>query len=93
MANEKKMTGEVFYPAPEIIEQAHIPDYEKVNAEAMADLPGFWGKIAAENFEWYKPWETVLDDHNAPFYKWFVGAKVNIIHNALDQAYENGRAQ
>jgi len=27
----------------------------------------------------------VLDDSNAPFYKWFVGAKVNIVHNALDR--------
>jgi acetyl-CoA synthetase len=81
MTDGKKMTGEVYYPAPEIIEHAHIPDYDKVNDEAVADLPGFWGKIAAENYEWYQPWEMVLDDHNAPFYKWFVGAKVNIVHN------------
>ena len=85
MADEKNMTGDVYYPAPEVVANAHIKDYEKVHAEALADLPGFWGKIAAENFEWYQPWETVLDDSNAPFYKWFVGAKVNIIHNALDR--------
>jgi acetyl-CoA synthetase len=85
MAEENGMTGDVYYPAPEIIESAHITDYDKVHAEATADLPGFWAKIAAENFEWYKPWDTVLDDSNAPFYKWFVGAKVNIVHNALDR--------
>lgn len=85
MANNNNLTGEVFYPTPETIQQSHIPDYDKINKDAMADLPGFWGKIAAENFEWYKPWEIVLDEHNAPFYKWFVGAKVNIIHNALDR--------
>jgi acetyl-CoA synthetase len=27
----------------------------------------------------------VLDDSNKPFFKWFVGAKVNIIHNAIDR--------
>ncbi|MEM8859261.1 MAG: acetate--CoA ligase, partial [Chloroflexota bacterium] len=43
------------------------------------------GRIASENFEWYKPWNKVLDDSNAPFYKWFVDAKVNIVHNALDR--------
>lgn len=82
---EKEMVGDVYYPAPEVVSLAHIPDYDAVNQAATEDLPGFWGKIAAENFEWYEPWETVLDDSNAPFYKWFVGAKVNIVHNALDR--------
>jgi acetyl-CoA synthetase len=85
MSSEKSMTGEVYYPAPEVIAHAHITDYEKVYAEAAADLSAFWGRIAAENFEWYKPWNTVLDDSNAPFYKWFDGARVNIVHNALDR--------
>ena len=85
MSEKKQMVGEVYKPAPEIVQNAHIPDYDVVNNAATADLAGFWGKIASENFEWYEPWETVLDDSNAPFYKWFVGAKVNIVHNALDR--------
>jgi acetyl-CoA synthetase len=85
MANDKNMVGDVVYPAPEVIAHAHIPDYAKVHAEATADLAKFWGKIAAENYEWYQPWSKVLEDDNAPFYKWFVDAKVNIIHNALDR--------
>ncbi|MFO7680336.1 MAG: acetate--CoA ligase [Chloroflexota bacterium] len=85
MADEKKMVGEVYYPTPEVIAHAHVPDYEALHEEASRDPAKFWGKIAAENYEWYQPWETVLDDNNAPFYKWFVGAKVNIIHNALDR--------
>lgn len=35
--------------------------------------------------EWYEKWEQVLDDSNPPFFKWFVGGKTNIIHNALDR--------
>ncbi len=85
MADDKNMVGDVYFPAPEVVSAAHIPDYEKVHKAATEDLAGFWGKIAAENYEWYKPWETVLDDGNAPFYKWFVNAKVNIVHNALDR--------
>ncbi len=85
MVDEKNMVGDVYYPAPETVSAAYIPDYDKVHATATADLAGFWGKIAAENYEWYKPWETVMDDSNAPFYKWFVNAKVNIVHNALDR--------
>jgi acetyl-CoA synthetase len=89
MSKEQKFSGEVYYPAPEIVEQAHIPDYDEVNNSAIADLVGFWGRIAAENFEWFEPWERVLDDSNAPFYKWFVGAKVNLVHNALDRHMRN----
>ena len=89
MSKEQKFSGEVYYPAPEIVEQAHIPDYDEVNNSAIADLAGFWGRIAAENFEWFEPWERVLDDSNAPFYKWFVGAKVNLVHNALDRHMRN----
>ena len=85
MADKKTLIGDVYYPAPEVVSLAHVPDYEKVNRAARADLAAFWGKIAAENFEWYEPWERVLDDENAPFYQWFVGAKVNIVHNALDR--------
>lgn len=85
MSEKKQMVGEVYRPAPEVVQNAHIPDYDVVNNAAAADLAGFWGKIASENYEWYEPWETVLDDSNAPFYKWFVGAKVNIVHNALDR--------
>ncbi|NLF65638.1 MAG: acetate--CoA ligase [Chloroflexi bacterium] len=82
---QTQLKGEVFYPAPEVIEAAHIPDRDRVAAEAQQNLAEFWGKIATENFEWYEPWERVLDDSNEPFYEWFVGAKVNIIHNALDR--------
>ena len=37
MSREKNMVGEVYYPAPETIAHAHIPDYEKVYAEAAGD--------------------------------------------------------
>lgn len=85
MSSDKAMTGEVYYPAPEVVSHAYVQNYEKLYADAEADLSAFWGRIAAENFEWYKPWNTVLDDSNAPFYKWYDGAQVNIVHNALDR--------
>ncbi|HSH03938.1 MAG TPA: acetate--CoA ligase [Anaerolineae bacterium] len=85
MSEKNKMVGDVYYPAPEVVAAAHIPNYDEVNEAATKDLAGFWDKIARENFEWFAPWSQTLDDNNAPFYKWFVGAKVNIVHNALDR--------
>ena len=33
----------------------------------------------------------MLDDSNPPFYKWFVGGKLNVSHNCLDRHVEAGR--
>ena len=77
-------TEEWYYPSEETVKNAIVPDYEATYAEAMKDIEAFWAK-RAETLEWQQPWSKVLDDSNAPFYKWFVDAKTNIIHNALDR--------
>lgn len=85
------LRGDVYYPSAEVAEAAHIKSYDELHQAALDDLQGFWAKIAAEEFEWYAPWEKVLDDSKVPFYKWFVGAKVNIVHNALDRHMKTWR--
>jgi acetyl-CoA synthetase len=74
----------IYRPAEDIVEAAHVPDYDALRAEAAADPVAFWEQRARE-LEWYQPWERVLDDSGAPFYKWFVGAKTNVVLNALDR--------
>lgn len=80
---ETKMTGEVYYPSEEVIQKAHIKDWEQLNKEASEDNLAFWEKMADE-LHWFQKWDKVLDDSNKPFYKWFVGAKTNIAYNCLD---------
>ncbi len=75
----------IYRPPPEIIQAAHVPDYEALRASAAADPLGFWEARAKELLDWYEPWETVLDDSNAPFFQWFTGGKTNIVLNALDR--------
>ena len=82
--NKSKMEGEVFYPSQSTIDQAIVKDWEALAHSANQDMPGFWGSQAGE-LEWYQKWETVLDESNKPFYKWFSGAKVNIVHNCIDR--------
>jgi len=77
-------TSEWYHPDKKIVKKAHIPDYEKVYNEAMEDLEGFWAK-RARKLKWYRKWDKVLDNSNAPFYKWFTGGKTNIALNALDR--------
>lgn len=78
------MEGEVYFPSQEVIRRARLKDWDALAATAAEDLQGFWAREAQE-LEWYTPWERVLDDSNPPFYKWFTGAKVNIVHNAIDR--------
>lgn len=78
------MDGEVYFPSQEVINRARLKDWDALAASAAEDLQGFWAREANE-LEWFTPWERVLDDSNPPFYKWFTGAKVNIVHNAIDR--------
>ena len=52
----------------------------------------FWAEAAAE-IDWVKPWERVLDDSRAPFYRWFAGGQLNTCYNALDRHVDGGRAE
>jgi acetyl-CoA synthetase len=82
--DEVKLEGEVYFPPPEITDKAHIQNYEAIYKQSIEDPASFWAE-RAEELEWFKKWDKVLDDSNPPFYKWFVGGLTNIVHNALDR--------
>ena len=86
----QELHGEVFYPTPEVIAQANVQDAEALRNEAARDLEAYWGR-RAEELEWFKPWDKVLDDSNKPFYKWFVGGQTNIVLNAVDRHVKTWR--
>jgi len=79
-----QLEGEFYFPNPDLAAQANVKEYESLYRKSLQDPQSFWAERAAE-LEWYQPWEKVLDDSNPPFFKWFVGGKTNIIHNALDR--------
>jgi len=65
--------------------------YEDVFRRSLTDPAGFWAE-AARAIDWYTEPETILDDSNPPFYRWFRGGTLNTCHNALDRHVANGRA-
>jgi len=77
--------SEIYEPADEVALNANEPDYLNLREEALADPIAFWDARAKELIDWYEPYKQVLDDSDAPFFKWFVGGKINIAHNALDR--------
>jgi propionyl-CoA synthetase len=64
--------------------------YEIAYKESMDNPEEFWAK-AAEDIKWDKKWDKVLDDSNAPLYRWFSGAQCNTCYNAVDRHVEDGR--
>lgn len=59
-------------------------------SQAVSDPVKFWGE-QADAIVWDKKWDTVLDDSDAPFYRWFTGGRLNTCYNALDRHVEAGR--
>lgn len=63
--------------------------YEEIYQNWQSDPKGFWAEAASE-IEWYKPWESVLDETDKPLYQWFKGAITNTCYNAVDRHVEAG---
>jgi acetyl-CoA synthetase len=84
VVNHTQTDAELYYPPPDIVAAANAPEYEGLYQRSLDDPESFWAE-RAEELEWYRHWDKVLDDSNPPFFKWFVGGKTNIIHNALDR--------
>ncbi len=79
------MTDEKFFiPSQEVIDNANVKEYDNLYKYSIEHREEFWAE-QAESLNWYKKWDKVLDKSDAPFYKWFVGAKTNIILNAIDR--------
>ncbi|HEV3072704.1 MAG TPA: acetate--CoA ligase [Solirubrobacteraceae bacterium] len=82
---------ERFEPPDEFREHALLND-SAVYEEAARDPQAWWAKQAGE-LDWFQPWDTVLDDSDAPFYRWFTGGKLNASYNCLDRHVLAGRGE
>src|SRR5512142_3038900 len=92
MKPKTQLEGEVFYPSPEVAAQARVKDWDALARRASEDLEGFWA-TEAEELEWYRKWDQVLDDSQKPFFKWFRGAQTNSVHSGLDGQERAGRRE
>jgi acetyl-CoA synthetase len=85
----------VFPPSDEFVKGATVSGMDAYLAlcqEAEKDYEGFWGRLAKEHLEWKKPFTKVLDESQAPFYKWFEDGQLNVSYNCLDRNLTNGNA-
>src|SRR5215472_4135443 len=76
---------EEYYPPPEkFVQQANANDPAIFDRFTEDKFPDCFTEYA-ELLTWDKPWDTVLDTSNAPFWKWFVGGKLNASYNCVDR--------
>ena len=68
-----------------------MSSYDSVHRRSIEHPDEFWAEAAAA-IDWDTKWNRVLDDSNAPFYRWFTGGRLNTCHNALDRHVNGGRA-
>ena len=63
--------------------------YDPIHERSLRDPEGFWAEVA-EDIHWDRRWDRVLDDSDAPFYRWFSGGRLNTCYNAVDRHVEAG---
>ncbi|MFZ4527006.1 MAG: acetate--CoA ligase [Undibacterium curvum] len=94
--NEIKAESRIFPPPAEFAAKAAISGMDAYHAlcrEAEQDYEGFWARLARENLHWQRPFETTLDESNAPLYQWFPDGLMNVSYNCLDVNLDNGNAE
>ena len=82
----------LFYPNREEAKKARIRnicEYQELVEEAKEDYEGYWGRLAEEKIDWFEPFDQVLDESNPPFYKWFIGGKLNVSYQCIDRHLES----
>jgi acetyl-CoA synthetase len=87
------MSSNLYQPSADFVKNAYIsgmPAYEALCKEAETDYEGYWARLARELISWKTPFTKVLDESNAPFFKWFEDGTLNASYNCLDRNVEKG---
>jgi len=75
---------DLFRPPPKFIGQANASDpsiFERFSEEHFPEC----FKEYADLLTWDHYWHTTLDTSNPPFWKWFVGGRLNACYNCVDR--------
>jgi acetyl-CoA synthetase len=85
---------EYYYPSAKFTGQANLAD-PSINERFGLDKFPECFKEYADLLTWDQYWHTTLETSNAPFWKWFVGGKLNACYNCVDRhlaKYQNKAA-
>ncbi|MFA5170332.1 MAG: acetate--CoA ligase [Sulfuriferula sp.] len=77
-----------FPPSSEFQAQANVSGlaaYQSLTAQAATDYEGYWADLARQHISWETPFTHILDESNAPFYRWFDDGYLNVSYNCIDR--------
>ena len=75
---------EYYYPSPRFIGQANASDPSIRERFSEKNYPECFREYA-DLLTWDHYWHTTLDTSNPPFWKWFVGGRLNACFNCVDR--------
>jgi len=75
---------EYYPPPPAFVAQANASDPAIRERFAEDKFPECFREYA-DLLTWDQTWHTTLDTSDAPFYKWFVGGRLNASYNCVDR--------
>jgi len=77
----------LFKPSAEFTAKARIKpdDLKALYQQAEDDYEGFWAAQARQLIDWHTPFTKILDDSQAPHFKWFTDGSMNVSYNCIDR--------
>jgi acetyl-CoA synthetase len=75
---------EYIHPSAQFIGQANLVDAAALQRFSEANFPECFREYA-DLLSWAEYWHTTLDTSSPPFWKWFVGGKLNACYNCVDR--------
>jgi acetyl-CoA synthetase len=73
-----------YNPHESFVAQANLTDVDVNERFHEKNFPKCFEEYA-EMLTWSERWHTVLDTSDPPFWKWFVGGKLNASYNCVDR--------
>jgi acetyl-CoA synthetase len=78
---------EYYHPSAKFTAQANLSDPAFVQKFSEEHFPECFHEYA-QLLDWDRYWHTTLETSDAPFWKWFVGGKLNVCYNCVDRHLE-----
>ena len=76
-----------YYPGAKFIGQSNLSDPAVTERFSEKNFPECYREYG-DLLTWDHYWHTTLDTSDAPFWKWFVGGKLNVSYNCVDRHLE-----
>jgi acetyl-CoA synthetase len=83
----------IHQPSDAFVKQATVSGiaaYEALCKKADTDYEGFWAEQARRLISWKTSFTKILNQSDAPFFKWFEDGTLNASYNCLDRNIEKG---